>query len=317
MSATTDQRLDLVSLGEPLIGIYPVSGSNDMCRAALGGDTSNVALAAARLGLRAAYATAVGVDPYGDRFLRAWAERGVDTSLVIRDEQRFTGLYVISFDQSEHRFAYYRKGSAASAYAPGTDMQEAIASARVLHISGISQAISTEMTELSFSLMRLAKDRDALVSYDVNYRPGLWSPDLAGAVAQRTISEFADIVSVNESELTLLGLGGSAAQFIESQAEHSKVVAVRDGESGAVIHMDGVTVNSPACPVNVVDTVGAGDAFDAALITAILRGRDAASTGRFANAVAALTCTEMGSTDGHQTIEQAEQKMKECAADQT
>ena len=71
MSATTDQRLDLVSLGEPLIGIYPVSGSNDMCRAALGGDTSNVALAAARLGLRAAYATAVGVDPYGDRFLGA------------------------------------------------------------------------------------------------------------------------------------------------------------------------------------------------------------------------------------------------------
>ena len=69
--------------------------------------------------------------------------------------------------------------------------------------------------------------------------------------------------------------------------------------------------------MNVVDTVGAGDAFDAALITAILRGRDAASTGRFANAVAALTCTEMGSTDGHPTIEQAEQKMKECAADQT
>lgn len=315
MSVTNSASFDLVSLGEPLIGIYPTDERPDLCRAALGGDTSNVALAAARLGLTVAYATAVGDDPYGARFLHAWEDRGVDTSLVARDEERFTGLYVISFDEDGHRFAYYRAGSAASAYEPTGQMRAAIASARVLHVSGISQAISRHMAELTFSLMETANASGTLVSYDVNYRPTLWSPALAGAVAERTVREHADIVSANRTEIAALGLGDSPEEFIEETAARCRTVAVRDGESGSTVRVGGKTASAPACRVDVVDTVGAGDAFDAALICAVLSQHDAGRAVRFANAVAALTCTATGSTDGHPTREAAERTMRSCFGD--
>lgn len=312
MSTNRNASFDLVSIGEPLIGIYPTDEGPDVCRAALGGDTSNVALAAARLGLSVAYATAVGEDPYGARFLRAWKDRGVDTSLVARDPDRFTGLYVISFDEDGHRFAYYRTGSAASSYEPTDEMREAIASARVLHVSGISQAISRHMTELSFSLMEEANASGTLVSYDVNYRPALWSPALAGAVAARTIGEHADIVSANRNEIDRLGLAASPEEFLTGTTARCRAVALRDGESGSTVRIGGERACAPACRVEVVDTVGAGDAFDAALICAILAELDADRTVRFANAVAALTCTATGSTDGHPTREQAEDTMRAC-----
>ncbi len=312
MATNTRASFDLVTLGEPLVGIYPTDEGPDICRAALGGDTSNVALAAARLGLSVAYASAVGDDPYGARFLRAWKDRGVDTSLVARDPDRFTGLYVISFDEDGHRFAYYRTGSAASAYEPTDEMREAIASARVLHVSGISQAISRHMVELSFSLMEEANATGTLVSYDVNYRPALWSPALAGAVAQRTIRDHADLVSANRTELDRLGLAGSPEEFLTSTTARCRAVAVRDGAAGSTVRVGERIASAPACKVDVVDTVGAGDAFDAAFISALLSDFDADRAVRFANAVAALTCTATGSTDGHPTREQAEDTMRAC-----
>ncbi|MFW6290925.1 MAG: sugar kinase [Spirochaetota bacterium] len=312
MFTNGNASFDLVSIGEPLIGIYPTDEGPDICRAALGGDTSNVALAAARLGLSVAYATAVGEDPYGTRFLRAWKDRGVDTSLVVRDPDRFTGLYVISFDEVGHRFAYYRTGSAASAYEPTDTMRAAIASARVLHVSGISQAISRHMTELSFSLMEAASASGSLVSYDVNYRPALWSQALAGAVAARTIGEHADIVSANRNEIDRLGLAASPEEFLTGTTARCRAVALRDGAAGSTVRIGGERACAPACRVEVVDTVGAGDAFDAALITAIVSDFDADRAVRFANAVAGLTCTATGSTDGHPTREQAEDTMRAC-----
>ncbi|MFW5789247.1 MAG: sugar kinase [Spirochaetota bacterium] len=315
MSARNTPSFDLVSLGEPLIGIYPTEHGPDICRAALGGDTSNVALAASRLGLGVAVATAVGDDPYGARFLRTWTDRGVDTSLVARDPQRFTGLYVISFDEDGHRFAYYRAGSAASAYEPTDEMRASIARAKVVHLSGISQAISRHMTELSFSLMAAANASGALVSYDVNYRPALWAPSLAGAVAERTIREHADIVSANRTEIDRLGLAVSPEAFLADTTARCRAAAVRNGESGSTVRLGGKTAHAPACRVDVVDTVGAGDAFDAAFIATILWEFDADRAVRFANAVAALTCTATGSTDGHPTREAAERTMRDCFGD--
>jgi len=297
---------DLVSIGEPLVGLYPVPDEPDLARVIYGGDASNVALAAARLGLRVGFAGAVGPDPYGRGFLRLWQERGVDLSLTQVDESRFTGLYVIAFEEGRHRFAYYRKGSAASAYNPDAGMREMIRATRVLHVSGITQAISEHMADLTFDLMAEARAAGALISYDVNYRAPLWPVSRAGAVVHRTIEQFADILSVNAEEFRTLGLAETIPEFVERYGGNGRRIAVRDGEQGATVYIAGETYRAPAFSVQVADTVGAGDAFDAGLITAHLNGLTGEGCLIYANAVAALTCTQTGSTKGHPRPEEVE-----------
>ena len=294
-----NERFDLVTIGEPLIGLYPVDGEPELACMVHGGDTSNAGLAAARLGLKTAFAGAVGDDPYGDSFRRLWKERDVDTSLLCIDSERFTGLYVISFGGGDHKFAYYRKGSAASTYLPDEKMRQAIRTAQVVHVSGISQAISVHMTELIFDLLKEAKSEGALISYDVNYRPGLWTADHAGAIVDRTIRQFADIVSTNADELKTLGLAEDSDAFYATYADYVRLIAVRDGANGATGYTRAGSVHVAAFSVDVADTVGAGDSFDAGLISAYLRDLSPEECLRYANAVAAITCTARGSTKGH------------------
>lgn len=298
-------KFDVLSIGEPLVGLYPVADDPETARIVYGGDTSNVALAVAQLGLRSAFAGAIGEDPWGYGFDQLWRERDVDTSMVIIDPNRFTGMYVISFTRNEHRFAYYRKGSAASVYSPSAEMVSGIAQARILHLSGISQAISVHMTELLFEVMAKAKDQGTLVSYDINYRAPLWSASHAGAIAERTITEYADIVSTNTSEFVALGLASTKEEFFTRFGKCTQMIAVRDGENGATVSTSKGVHHAPAHQVEVADTVGAGDAFDAGLLTAFLEKLNAADCVAFANAVAALTCTKTGSTKGHPSFDQA------------
>lgn len=292
---------DLVSIGEPLVGLYPVANDPELGRVIYGGDASNVALAAARLGLNVAFAGGIGDDLYGQGFSQLWRERGVDTSLIVPDPARFTGMYVISFTGCEHRFAYYRKGSAASEYHPTRTMLDAICSAKVVHVSGISQAISVHMTDMLFEILAEAQSRGALISYDLNYRPNLWGAERAGAVAERTIRKFADIFSTNSEEFVTLGLAASADELFDKYGPFVELIAVRDGDSGATIFSKRQIAHSAAFKVNVADTVGAGDAFDGGLIAAHLHGYEGSECVDYANAVAALTCRETGSTKAHPT----------------
>jgi 2-dehydro-3-deoxygluconokinase len=300
--------LDLVCFGEPLVGIYPThSDTPDLCRLVFGGDTSNVALAAARLGLKVGYLTAIGSDAYGERFLRLWQERGVDTSMVSIDPYRSTGLYVLSFGRTsqDHRFGYYRSGSAASAIRFETLPVAKALETRILHLSGISQAISPLMLDASFRLMAAAKERGVTVSYDVNYRNALWGPDAAGAVACRTIHGFADIVSANTEELSILGLPQDSQELLDSVGREIGLLSLRRGSAGAQVCLHGSDATASPYRVDVVDTVGAGDAFDAALILSYLRGWDAQQSVQFAAGVAALTCTGVGPTERHPTESEA------------
>lgn len=292
---------DLVSIGEPLVGLYPVEDNPELGRVIYGGDASNVALAAARLGLKVAFAGGIGDDLYGHGFLQLWRERGVDTSLVVTDPARFTGMYVISFAGGEHRFAYYRKGSAASEYRPTRTMLDAIWGAKVVHISGISQSISVHMTDMLFEILAEAHSRGALISYDLNYRPNLWGAERAGAVAERTICRFADIVSTNGEEFVTLGLAASADELFDKYGPFVELIAVRRGDSGATLFTKREIAHAAAFKVNVADTVGAGDAFDGGLIAAHLNGSEGTECVDYANAVAALTCRKTGSTKAHPT----------------
>ena len=109
-----------------------------------GGDTSNMAIAAARLGARAGYVSRVGDDAFGRSLLRLWADEGVDTRGVTTDPAAPTGVYFVTHGPAGHEFSYLRAGSAASRMEPATLPVDVIRGARVLHVSGISQAISAK-----------------------------------------------------------------------------------------------------------------------------------------------------------------------------
>jgi len=161
-----------------------------------------------------------------------------------------------------------------------------------VHLSGISQGISRNALEVSFKLMEFARANGTLISYDVNFRPPLWQREVARAVIRHTINEYADILEVTEDELELLGWKPDS--FFHDLNRVPGLVALKRGAEGCVLMQKTRRIEIPPYAVEVADTVGAGDAFDAGLIAGVLENLDLESVGRKANAVAALTCRGIG-----------------------
>ena len=144
-------RFDLCSLGEPMVEFNQGRGSDAHAwRQGYGGDTSNMAIAAARLGARAAYVTRVGDDAFGKLFRSLWRAEGVSDEGVATDPDAPTAVYFVTHGPSGHVFSYLRAGSAASRMSPATLPLDLIRAARTLHVSGISQAISTSACDAVF-----------------------------------------------------------------------------------------------------------------------------------------------------------------------
>ena len=183
-------RVDIVSLGEPL---YELSRSRDgtTWASGFGGDTSVMAIAAARAGARAAYVSAVGDDAFGREFLELWTREGVDARGVAVRADAHTGVYFITYDAQGHHFSYLRAGSAASRMQPADLPLDLIASAKALHVSGISLAISTSACDATFAAMRAARAAGAKVQIDTNLRLRLWPLDRARAVIHAAVVVIA------------------------------------------------------------------------------------------------------------------------------
>src|SRR5262249_19161560 len=139
-----------------------------------GGDTSNAAIAAARQGASVGYVTAVGDDEAGRAFRALWEREGVDQGCVRTDPDAATGIYFVSHGDTGHVFSYVRSGSAASRLTPRDVPGALIGRAKALHVSGISQAISSSACDAVFAAIEMARSAGVLVSYDSNLRLKLW-----------------------------------------------------------------------------------------------------------------------------------------------
>ena len=239
-----------------------------------GGDTCNLLVAAARLGTSTGYITRVGDDPFGPFLLSAWQAEGIDTSQA-RVVPGFNGLYLISLlPGGEREFVYYRKGSAASTLEPGDLDETAIASARILHLSGISQAISPSCRAATLAAARLARKHGVMVSFDPNLRVRLWSLAEAQA-AMAELLPYVDVVlpSAPDESSALIGEADPAAVAADLHRKGARLVAVTCGANGVVVS-DGQTVTPvPAhIPELVRDTSGAGDVFNGAFLHGLIQG---------------------------------------------
>ncbi len=285
--------LDIVSLGEPMVEFCATSTGLlkdvKLFKRGWGGDTSNMVVAAARLGRHCGYVCRIGDDEFGKSFLEMWRRENIDTSHVIVEKGSFTAVYFISIiDGGKHDFTYYRAASAASHLTPDDVDPDYVRRARIFHTSGISQAISTTCRESIFKAVEIARKSKVLFSYDPNIRLKLWPVDVAREVVSYTL-EIADIAlpSMEDAKITT-GCRSyeKAAKAILKKGP--KIVALKLGAEGCLVMTEEKAVRVPGFRVNVTDTTGAGDAFDGAFLAGLIEGLPIEKAAELANATAAL-----------------------------
>lgn len=283
---------DLVAIGEPL---YELNRQPDgRYLPGFGGDTSNVAIAAARLGVQAAYVTRLGGDMFGDELMALWQREGVDVSGIRRDADAATGLYFVTHEKGGHRFTYVRKGSAASRMTPDDVPEALISGARILHASAISQAIGATAQAAVSRTFDLAAKAGAMISYDVNFRPALWQAAAARPVVEASAARAAILkVSVEDSS-ALFGIAEPPAVVECMMALGAEKVVVTLGAQGVMVAAGGRVERVAGYPVTAVDATGAGDCFTGALLAGVLKGESIFEAARFANAAAAVSTMGYG-----------------------
>jgi len=285
----------LLAIGETMVLVTPEAPqpleTATGFRLDIAGAESNVASHLARAGVPAAFASAVGDDALGRRLVATLAGRGVDTSLVAVDPGAPTGVFFKDPGANGTRVLYYRRGSAASRLGPEFAATLPLASAPLVHLSGITAALSDSCRALLDAVLAARAAHGLPVSFDVNYRPALWEPAVAGP-ALLALARRCDLVFVGRDEAQVLWGTGTAAQVRAHLGPGSRLV-VKDGDVGAHAFHDGREVFVPAQRVAVVEPVGAGDAFAAGYLAADLAGErpDAALAcgHRFAAQVLATT----------------------------
>ncbi|MBB4285972.1 sugar kinase [Roseospira goensis] len=284
--------LDLVCLGEPLIEFNEQPDGRYL--RGFGGDTANVAVAAARQGARVGMVTRLGTDPFGDAFLDLWATEGVDARGVVRDPTAPTGLYFVSHGPDGHRFSYRRAGSAASRLSPATLPADVIREAGILHVSGISLAISDSAADAVFAAIDLARAAGVRVSCDTNLRLGLWPLARARALIHAAMALCDIALPGLEDAEHLTGLSDPDAIVDVYLGLGASIVALTMGAAGTLVATPQARTRLPVHPVTPVDATGAGDTFDGAFLAALAAGRDPVEAARTANVAAALSTQGYG-----------------------
>lgn len=269
---------EVVTVGECMATLYPHEPVGlDSAKTMLldiGGAESNLAMALCRLGHSARFVGRVGDDSFGLRIRTVLAGEGVDTACMRTDPDAPTGLYIREWlPDGMRRVYYYRKHSAGSRLEPADLVPETFAGARVVHLTGITPALSQSAAAAVEWAITLAQHAGALVSFDPNYRARLWDTATARATLL-PLMQRADLLLIGDEDArAIFGAGDDDMMLEQGAACGAQVVVLKCGERGALALADGQRYHVPAVPVaKVIDPVGAGDGFDAGFLAGWLRG---------------------------------------------
>ncbi len=288
---------DLVTVGEstalfsaPSVGRLRDAKSLDV---SIAGAESNVSIGFARLERSSSWIGRVGDDEFGKLILKTLRAEGVDVTSVVTDGARQTALmFKERSDENVVKVSYYRSGYAGSALCPDDLDVDALQSARILHVTGITLALGDSARATVLEAIRIARSSGVTVSLDFNYRSRLWSREQATSVIRPVVDE-ADIVFSGEDELFILG--GDDVDNLKDIAEGGRrEVVVKRGSKGASSYTKAGILHEPGVRVHAVDPVGAGDAFVAGYLVALLDGADPAGRLRLGCACGAFAASRFG-----------------------
>lgn len=231
------------------------------------GSEANVAYAAARVGVHAAWTSVLPDNPLGRRVAATLAGGGVDTSLVRWQAGGRLGLYFVELAAAPRPISVtYDRAASTMALASTSDFDwPSIVDTRVLHVSGITLGLSVSCRELAKHAMQEARRAGATITFDVNYRQKLWDRT-AAAAAVRDVAPLIDVlICTQEDARDLFGVDGAPDLGVET-------VVLTRGAEGAIASRGGVSIEKRGHSVETVDRVGAGDAFVAGLVWGLLDG---------------------------------------------
>lgn len=290
---------DLVTLGEVLLRLSLPSPARfeTACQLdiQIGGAEANVAATLARLGLRTAWISALPANAWGERIRRELSGHGVDCSFVQMVEGARVGVYFLEYGAAPRpiRVLYDRRGSAFACLGEDEVNWEPVRRARLVHLTGITPALGPTARALAERALREA----ALISFDVNHRAALWTPAEARAFAEGLMPSARFLFIGREEASTIFGLEGDPERTIQALARLAPkaTVTLLMGEEGSLT-LDGARLMRPSLHPNVqvVDPIGAGDAYVAGFLWSALRGADLQETVDIAAAVAGLKCSLWG-----------------------
>ncbi|WP_330389097.1 sugar kinase [Alkaliphilus peptidifermentans] len=308
-------KMELITFGETMVLFNPDSTGplryiHNFSKSIAGAE-SNVAIALARLGHNVGWFSKLGNDEFGRYIQSVIRGEGVDVSRVVTDYEKSTGLlFKERFAHANPNVYYYRRYSAASDISLDDIDIDYIKSSKILHVTGITLALSEKTRETAFKVIEIAKENKCLISFDPNIRLKLWNIKEAKSVILE-MAKMADIVFPGADE-------GRQLLDTEDPIEIGKaflnmgssIVAVKLGKEGCYItgkgqeeFIEGYVIDKPE------DTVGAGDGFAAGFLSGILKDYSLIECGKLANAVGAMATLVKGDMEGFPTITQVREFM--------
>lgn len=281
-----------------------------------GGAPANVAVGLARLGVETAFVGQVGDDPFGHWLRETLSRESVETTYLSQSEAaRTTIAFVATRSDGKKDICFYRNPGADAQFSTSDFDPEVLSDARVFHCGSVSLSVEP-CRSAQLAAVRAARDHGLLVSYDPNWRPSLWS-DLEEAHRHVwSMMALADVAKVADEEWEFVtGEKDFAAGAAKIRAQGPQLVVVTRGADGAYFHCDGADGEVAGFQTQVVDTLGAGDAFVAGMLSRILEAPTLQSTlsapmlaeiVRFANGCGALATQKAGGIPSLPTRDEVE-----------
>jgi len=311
--------LDLVTFGETMVAFTPTEKGSIRYASSLGkrtaGAESNIAIGLAKLGKKTGWFSKLGEDEFGEYILRELRGEGVDTSTVVMSKNNPTGIMFKQISAgNETSVFYYRKGSAASTMMPEELPLEYIKQSKILYISGITPALSNSCKETIFAALdfakKIAKDNQIQICFDPNIRLKLWNKEEAKECLT-VLLKMSNIVLIGDEEAEILFDNFDKPNVSDKHNKYNtsyvidhlrnlgvSKIAVKLGDKGAVVADENESFHISPLLVEVVDNIGAGDAFNAGFLCGLLEGRGMEECGNMGAIMGAYAVSSYGDVEG-------------------
>lgn len=295
------EGLHIICFGEPMVELRSATGG--LLSQGFGGDVYNTLIHLNRLmgpSVKASLCTAIGSDTFSDDFQALLKDEGVSSDYLVRDENGTMGLYAITLDDAgERSFTYWRGQSAARHFMSHAELKSdsIIADADMIYFSGITLAIQSDRErEAFFDLLNKARAKGTKIAFDPNYRARLWGDSETARKWTRTAYKISDIIFTGTEDERLFESRISEDIIANILKKHGdRDIVVTDGINRVYAHCGGHKHTVPTIDVvSVVDTTGAGDAFNAGFLSVYLRGGTPEEALANANRLAAYIVTVRG-----------------------
>lgn len=301
---------DVITIGDAMITFDPASTGPlrfvDTFKRKVGGAELNFAIGCSRLGLRAGWISRLGHDEFG-RYIYNFARgEGVDVSEVFLERGYSTSLNFKEIGtEGDGKTFYYRENSPTLELTPQSLNEEYFKKAKYLHITGVFPAIQEQNRDVIREAISLAKKHNVFISMDPNIRLKLWSEEEARSHLLEWVSEV-DVLLAGDEELKLL-FNTTSMDEVLRRVDYYNVdqVFIKRGSNGASFYSKGNLIEQSALPhTKAIDTVGAGDGFNAGAIYGLLAGWQPYEILEFANAIGSIVVSVKGDNDGLPYLEE-------------